>query len=250
MGIHHCSQQASILFSSAVGQDPAASLNGLSGGFNVFRNGGSCQHVAEQMAEEWPDWNECEATDGNATVRSQRKDLCAAASPSLPNGNVMEEAWENVAHGSTFMLFSGKGPSAEGSEDLAELQLHPDRFELQQEFRTLKLNSSVGPPSSDSEDDIAKLPVASCPDRSAKLECGLGEEFTIQVKKKEGHDVEQDWFADMVPDIKAPSALLIRPDLEAHPMAPSDSSSSSVHDAQKGRFSSKFAVAEVTEVRI
>ena len=73
----------------------------------------------------------------------------------------------------------------------------------------------------------------------------------IHVKRKELHDTELDWFADMVPDIKPPSStLLILPDLGPHPVIQSNLNpdSSKVCGAHRVQFSSKFAAGEITEV--
>ncbi|XP_066481392.1 protein-associating with the carboxyl-terminal domain of ezrin [Tiliqua scincoides] len=238
--------------------DSLLPLNGVPGGLNTLRNSRN-QHAAEKTAEEWPDWNECEEleTERNATVDIQKREFCTNESPSVASHNMDEKPWDAVAHNSDFKLSSGNSPSTVGVNDTTEVPVHPDMLELKREYRTLKFNSSVEPSSDiynhrSQQDEISSVPKASSSERAPKLESGLGEEFTIQVKRKECHETELDWFADMVPDIKPSSALLILPELGSHPVVQRnlDTFSSRVYDAQGTHFSSKFAAAEVTEVDV
>ncbi|XP_015261688.1 PREDICTED: protein-associating with the carboxyl-terminal domain of ezrin [Gekko japonicus] len=236
-------------------QDASCSLNGVPAGLNPLRDDGSCPLGTENTTEEWPDWSECEEpeTEKNATVNTETQEFHAGSGPCLTNHDLTDKkTWADVAHNPPFKSSSGNRPS-----DIAEPRLPPSMLELKRESRTLPSNSSSGPGSSsegydhkDLWDKSSRQPKASHLERSPKWECSLGEEFTIQVKKKESHDPELDWFADMVPDIKPASALLILPELGPHPVAQSnlDAVSSSLGDAQKVRFSSKFAAAAVTEV--
>ncbi|KAJ6653856.1 hypothetical protein lerEdw1_008604 [Lerista edwardsae] len=236
------------------GPDSLLPLNGVPGELNTLRNSRNYQHAAEKTAEEWPDWNEHEdlETERNATVDIQKIEFSADQSPSVANQDMDEKLWDDVAHSSDFKLSSGNSPNDVGFNDIAEVPLPPNMLEPKTEYRTLTRNPSVGPSSDrcsnrSQQDDISSLPKASFSERSPKLESGLGEEFTIQVKRKECHDTELDWFADMVPDIKPSSALLILPELGSHPVVQRNLDSR-VYDARGMHFSSKFAAAEVTEV--
>ncbi|KAL8177393.1 UNVERIFIED_CONTAM: hypothetical protein K2H54_002644 [Gekko kuhli] len=237
-------------------QDSSWSLNGVPAGFNTLRNDGSCPLGIENATEEWPDWSECEEpeTEKSTTVDTEAQECHASSSPCLTNHDLTDKkTWPDVTHDPPFKSSSGNRPS-----DIAEPRLPPNMLELKGESRTLPSNSSSGPGSSnegyddhkDLQDKSSRQPRASHLERSPKWECGLGEEFTIQVKKKELCDPELDWFADMVPDIKPASAHLILPEPGPHPVAQSDldAVSSSLGNAQKVQFSSKFAAAAVTEV--
>lgn len=239
-------------------QDSSLFLNGVPARLNALRSDGSCSLGFENTTEEWPDWSECEEpeTAKSTTVDPERKEFQAGSGPCLTDRDLTDKkTWADVAHNPPLKSSSGNRPN-----DVTEPQLPPNMLELTREFRTLPSNSSSGPGSNsegyddhkDLQDESSQQPRASHLERPPKWAYGLGEEFTIQVKKKELHDPELDWFADMVPDIKPASALLILPELGPHPVARSnlDAVSRSVGDAQKVQFSSKFAAAAVTEVRI
>lgn len=230
-------------------------LNGVPGELNTLRNSRNYQHAAEKIAEEWPDWNEHEdlEPERNATVDIQKIEFCDQ-SPSVASQDTDEKLWDDVAHSSDLKLSSRNGSNDVGYNDITEVPLPQKMLQLKREYRTLTLNASVGPSSDrcsnrSQQDEISSLPKASFSEKSPKLESGLGEEFTIQVRRKECHDTELDWFADMVPDIKPSSALLILPELGSHPIVQRNIDSR-VYDARGMHFSSKFAAAEVTEVRI
>ncbi|XP_061441389.1 protein-associating with the carboxyl-terminal domain of ezrin isoform X2 [Rhineura floridana] len=239
------------------GEQDSLHLHGVSGELNTWRNGGNCQHAAEKIAEEWPDWSECEEpeTEKSITADIKRKEFCVNSSPCLASHDVDEKSWDDVADSPNFKLSSGNSPTAIGLNDITELQLPPNMFELKKEFR--KFNPSPEPSSNcdscghrDQHDEISYLPKGSFLERPPKLECSLGEEFMIQVKRRELYDTELDWFADMIPNIKPSSTLLILPELGTHPVIQSNLNtvSSSVCDVHEVQFSSKFAAAETTEV--
>ncbi|XP_020669913.3 protein-associating with the carboxyl-terminal domain of ezrin isoform X1 [Pogona vitticeps] len=242
------------------GEEDPLYLHSITGETSILQNGGNCQHTAERTAEEWPDWSECEEleTEKNAITDTKKKELCVNSSPCLASPDADVKYWGDTAHSPHLKLSSGNSPSTIGLNDITELQLPPNMFELKKEFKTLKFDPSHGPGSnnniydySDQPDKISYLSKTSFLERSSKTECGLGEEFMIHVKKKESHDTELDWFADMVPDIKPPSStLLILPDLGPYPVIQSNLNpdSSRVCDIQRVQFSSKFAAAEITEV--
>ncbi|XP_053247338.1 protein-associating with the carboxyl-terminal domain of ezrin isoform X1 [Podarcis raffonei] len=238
------------------GEQDSLHLSSVPGGLNILRNGGNYQHAVEKIGEEWPDWSEGEKPEADKSVESQRKEFCVNSSPCLAGHDVDGKSWDGAADSPNFKLSSGNSLTAVGLNDVAELQLPPAMFELRKEFRTLKCNPSPGPSINsgsyghrDHQQDEIGLPKAALLEKPPKLECGLGEEYMIQVKRKELHDTELDWFADMVPDIKPPSALLILPELGPHPVIQNNLNtvSGSKCDAQ---FSSKFAAAEITEVDV
>ncbi|XP_053106720.1 protein-associating with the carboxyl-terminal domain of ezrin isoform X2 [Hemicordylus capensis] len=252
-------RQESLLALKKGEHDSLLTFNGVPDGLTTLRNGRSCQHAAEKTAEEWPDWSECEEpeTETSATVAIKRKEFCADSRRSLASRGVDERPWDDdVAHSTDFKSSRGTSLSAIGLSDVIEVPLPPNMLEPKREFRTLKCISSPGSSGNrynhrDQQGEISRLPKGSFPEKSPKLECALGEEFTIQVKRKELHDTELDWFADMVPDIKPSSALLILPEQGPHLVHSNlNTISSRVYNAQGMQFSSKFAAAEVTEVDV
>uniref|UniRef100_A0A8D2LBW1 SCY1 like pseudokinase 3 n=1 Tax=Varanus komodoensis TaxID=61221 RepID=A0A8D2LBW1_VARKO len=244
------------------GEQDSVHLYGVPDRLTAARNGGRGPRAAEQTAEEWPDWSECEEPENekNAAVGIARSERCDSSSPRFASLAVDAKPWANAALDAHSEPSSGSSPRAMGLNDFIELQLPPNKFELKEEFRTLPCNASPVPSSSSSSSNGVDprgrqgelcVPKASFLERSPKLECGLGEEFMIQVKRKESEDTELDWFADMVPEIK-PSTLLILPELGSHPVNHStlDPASGAAHSAQEMQFSSKFAAAEVTGVDV
>ncbi|KAM6458566.1 protein-associating with the carboxyl-terminal domain of ezrin isoform 1-T3 [Liasis olivaceus] len=240
------------------GEQDALHLYNISSGVNTISNGKNCHHVIEKKTEEWPDWNECEELkpEKSRIADTKLKDFCVNSHPCLASHDGEEKLWTKEAPSPNFKLSSGNSPYARGINDITELQLPPNMFELKKELRTLRNNPL---PESISNSDgcdprdksqMSYLTKTSFLEKSPKLESGLGEEFVIQVKRKELHDTELDWFADMVPDIKSSSSLLVLPELETHSTIQSNSDTvlSSMSDAQEVQFSSKFAATDITEV--
>ncbi|KAL4635081.1 protein-associating with the carboxyl-terminal domain of ezrin isoform X1 [Arapaima gigas] len=85
---------------------------------------------------------------------------------------------------------------------------------------------------------------------------GLGEEFTIEVKKKPGKDPELDFFADMVPDIKPSSTPFVVPaertvgNSKAFAAVPSKYTALPDSSIDALALTTKFAAADVTEAEV
>ncbi|XP_074078077.1 protein-associating with the carboxyl-terminal domain of ezrin [Macrotis lagotis] len=195
---------------------------------------------AKQLGEEWPDWSEPEELPENQEVSIQMWPVGESREPPRPQ-LTLEETWDD---------FEPTDPKASPGNGLSsarpntERELKQDPFDLpidKDEIKTLKVNlpSKTDPPGSWDNLKQMKLPQ----ERPLKTtsEFGLGEEYTIQVKRKPIQDPELDWFADMIPEIKPSEAFLILPELRTDRTIPKDD----VSPTQQ--FSSKFAATEVTE---
>lgn len=229
----------------SLGTQDSLNLYNIPSGISNINNGKNGHHVTEKT-EEWPDWNECEELkpEKNTIADTKLKDFCVNSHPCLANHDGGEK--------SPFKLSSGNTHYDRGINDIAELP----PFAPQKELRTLRNNPLPESISNNDgcdprdQDQKSSLTKTSFPEKSPKLKSGLGEEFVIQVKRKELRDTELDWFADMVPDIK--SSLLVLPELEAQSFIQSNSETvlGSMSDGQEMPFSSKFAASEIAEVRI
>ncbi|XP_066117175.1 protein-associating with the carboxyl-terminal domain of ezrin isoform X5 [Saccopteryx bilineata] len=167
---------------------------------------------SSQTSEEWPDWSEPEESeDRTVTLPVWHPEPCEAArSPVM-------------------------------AQEAAKPGVLPTSLPLTEVARQPQETS----PAPDVDDPgRAKPPEAASRERrpTAPSELGLGEEFTIQVRRKPVQDPELDWFADMTPDIKPPAAVLLLPDLRTETAAPGRAGLS-----PGLQFSSKFAAVEVTE---
>ncbi|MXQ81909.1 hypothetical protein E5288_WYG004785 [Bos mutus] len=195
---------------------------------------------SSKKAEEWPDWSEPEEPE-NKTVNAEvcPADPHAAAQSPLTNLNAEEEPWDDFEPGSLDTEVNLEG---------GMMPTRPVTSGEQKATPALPSKSSLPPKTSlaQSRDDPdqTKPPKVLSQERRLKVpsELGLGEEFTIQVKKKPVKDPELDWFADMIPEIKPSAAILILPELRTETVVPNKDNVSSVM-----HFSSKFAAAEITE---
>ncbi|XP_052509385.1 protein-associating with the carboxyl-terminal domain of ezrin isoform X2 [Budorcas taxicolor] len=194
---------------------------------------------SSKKSEEWPDWSEPEEPE-NKTVNLEvcPADPHAVAQSPLTNLNA-EELWDDFEPGSLDTEVNLEGgmmatrPVTSGEQKATPAL--PSKSSLPQKTSLAQSRDDPGqtkPPKVLSEERRLKVP----------SELGLGEEFTIQVKKKPVKDPELDWFADMIPEIKPSAAILILPELRTETVVPNKDNVSSVM-----HFSSKFAAAEITE---
>lgn len=189
--------------------------------------------------EEWPDWSEPEESEHQtASVEMRPHEPCAeSAHRSLK----AEECWDDCESSSgpqvdTVAAASAATPVTSGEQKPTAARLPPTQH-------STPLKCSPSSKTSHTQHGDVKPPEVS-QERPLKVrsELGLGEEFTIQVKKKPVQDPELDWFADMIPDIKPSGTFLILPELRTEVMVPDKDDVSTVM-----QFSSKFAATELTE---
>ncbi|XP_039737532.1 protein-associating with the carboxyl-terminal domain of ezrin isoform X4 [Pteropus medius] len=205
------------------------SINGISDVNDTSGHSGNFPS-SPNTSEEWPDWSEPEDPgDRTATAQVRPPEAPDAAGSPLPD---LEVSAEKSPSSLGTERDSGGGVTAAvtSGEDLKPL-------ESSQPQRT-------SPAPSLEDADQTKPPQVSSQERRLKVpsELGLGEEFTIQVKKKPVQDPELDWFADMTPEIKPSAVLLVAPALRAEAAGRSEDGPPAAV-----LFSAKFAAAETAE---
>ncbi|NXX93505.1 PACE1 protein, partial [Centropus bengalensis] len=242
-------------------QDTQSPLNGIPGSTNMLGSSRSPLTTSEKPVEEWPDWSEPEETDTEKTVNIQIK-------PQEPQGDVGsyfaerdvdEKPWDDFEPSSPSPdLSSGNCLTVTQADAAESLRPLPGTHQLSKEFKSLRLSSPPKscPGNSWSNDKWnhqelgeSLMPKTTFQERlKSSLNSGLGEEFTIKVKRKPMQDPELDWFADMIPDIK-PSSVLILPEVRTEGVIPSPSGAVSSREgvSQNVLFSSKFAAADAVE---
>ncbi|XP_019808180.2 protein-associating with the carboxyl-terminal domain of ezrin isoform X1 [Tursiops truncatus] len=206
---------------------------------------------SSKKSEEWPDWSEPEEPeDKPVDTEICPADPHAAARSPFTDLNAEAAAWDDFEpSGVDTEINPGGGITAARPVTSGEQKATPTLRPLTEEAKPLKssLPQKTSLARSRDDPDQTKPPKVSSQERRLKApsELGLGEEFTIQVKKKPVKDPELDWFADMIPEIKPSAAILILPELRTETVAPNKDNVSSVM-----HFSSKFAAAEITEVAL
>ncbi|XP_022363968.1 protein-associating with the carboxyl-terminal domain of ezrin isoform X2 [Enhydra lutris kenyoni] len=220
-------------------------VNGLS---DVKNTSGDRENFpsSSKKSEEWPDWSEPEEPENKAvSIR-----VCPTESydaSTSPLADVAEAAWDDLEPGSVDAEPSagGGGPAVPPGAS-REQEALPTLLSLTEESEPWKpsLPQKTSLAQSGDDPDQTKPPKVSSQERrfTASSELGLGEEFTIQVKKKPVPDPELDWFADMIPEIKPSATLLILPELRTEMVVSDKDDVSPVT-----QFSSKFAAAEMPE---
>ncbi|EFB23834.1 hypothetical protein PANDA_007102, partial [Ailuropoda melanoleuca] len=222
-------------------------MNGLSDVKNTLGDSENFPSSSKK-SEEWPDWSEPEEPENKAvSIQICPTEACDASTCPLTHVNAEEVAWEDVGPSSLDTEMSaGGGVPAVRPGTSGEQEAIPTLLSLTEESKPLKSipPQKTGLAQSGHEPDQTKPPKGSSQERHLKAppELGLGEEFTIQVKKKPVQDPELDWFADMIPEIKPSAAILILPELRTEMVVSDKDDISPVM-----QFSSKFAAAEMTE---
>ncbi|KFU91199.1 Protein-associating with the carboxyl-terminal domain of ezrin, partial [Chaetura pelagica] len=243
-------------------EDTQSPLNRIPGSISTLRSSGSSLTTSEKPAEEWPDWSEPEETDTEKTVniQIQPQELQGSVGPYFPEHDVDEKPWDDFEPSSPSPeLSSGNCLTVTQTDAVETPRPLPGTHQLSKEFKSLRLSpptkscprNSWSSEKWDHQEKLGEtvLPKTTFQERlKSSLESGLGEEFTIKVKRKPVHDPELDWFADMIPDIKPSSAILILPETRTEAV-PSNSSAVSSREgaSQNVLFSSKFAAADVIE---
>lgn len=228
--------------------------------------------------DDWPDWSDAE--EGEKRESGQPVQIHIQASERAPPTKlplaprlVEEEPWDDFEDGEAASDVSPTAPSpdpivltvpaaAGGQSPVAPLKLIVgSSTALKQSSTHSSFSSSWDNGWSEEDKDLQKSP----PNALSKFRTkgtaprringgsvgGLGEEFTIEVRRRRDRDPELDLFADMVPDIKMSSPTLVLPGdggftdsglfsagLHSEPTQPSDVVT----------ITGKFAATETTEV--
>ncbi|CAM4600378.1 unnamed protein product [Lepidochelys olivacea] len=255
----HVPRNLSQVALKTVEQDPPLSLNGDPAMMNTVGSSRSPLNTSEKPTEEWPDWSESEEPETQKTLNIQLRPMepHGSTGPYVVVHNVVKEPSDNFEPSSHApKLFSGNSFDATRAGGVQVQRPLPGALQLSKESKSFKpspppMSSPANCWSNDSWDHPDQLRETPFLERSPKSpwESGLGEEFTIQVKRKPVRDPELDWFADMIPDIKPSAAFLILPEVRTDSVVLSHLSAVSGGEdtSQIVQFSSKFAAAEVTE---
>ncbi|PKK27225.1 SCY1-like, kinase-like 3, transcript variant X1 [Columba livia] len=244
-------------------QDTQSPLNGICESANMLGNSKSTLTTSEKPAEEWPDWSEPEETDTEKTVniQIQPREPRSSLGPYFAERDVDEKPWDDFEPSSPSPELSSGNCLTVTQADAVEMPRPlPGTHQLSKEFKSLSLSPSTkscpgnswSKNSWDHQEQLGEtvLPKKTFQERlKSSSESGLGEEFTIKVKRKPMQDPELDWFADMIPDIKPSSALLVLPEARTEAVVPSHASAVSRREgaSQNMLFSSKFAAADILE---
>ncbi|XP_061681444.1 protein-associating with the carboxyl-terminal domain of ezrin [Syngnathoides biaculeatus] len=196
---------------------------------------GEAPHSAKGRGEDWPDWSDPD--DGEDRKREPVQILIEASGPAGRTcqavGDADEEPWDD---------FEETEATSDAAPAASVVFATPAGKQSAETLRSgsskpLKLTSAARPANGPPVDPKPAGP------QNRGDSGGLGEEFTIKVKKKQQKEVdpELDLFADMVPDIKMSSPALLT--LERAGLTSNDSAV----DMTTMLLSAKFAAASLPE---
>ncbi|XP_032381579.1 protein-associating with the carboxyl-terminal domain of ezrin [Etheostoma spectabile] len=184
--------------------------------------------------EDWPDWSdpeESESRDGQSVqihIQASEREGPDSSRPPLSHPPLEDEPWNNIEDTEPTSDLSPTAPLSHPviltpprGNTLRPVKHDPEPLRLGAS-EPLKLTSTLRPPTQskttscdgwaqeekDSHNPLNTKPKPRVPQKNGGRG-GLGEEFTIKVKKKEAPDPELDLFADMVPDIILSSPTLL-----------------------------------------
>ncbi|KAJ3599251.1 hypothetical protein NHX12_033214 [Muraenolepis orangiensis] len=191
--------------------------------------------------DDWPDWSDAEEGEKRQPVQIhiQASERDPPAEPSLTPRLAEQEPWDDFEDGEPASDVSPTAPSPDpvflaapvGGQTTAPLKQTVETLRLALvSSKALKLSS---PPHISTRGTLMsswdsgwseKDPQKSPPNAPSKFKTrgkaaringgsvgGLGEEFTIEARRRSDRDPELDLFADMVPDIKMTSPTLVLP---------------------------------------
>ncbi|MCI4389221.1 hypothetical protein PGIGA_G00095390 [Pangasianodon gigas] len=266
----------------SVGRDAAAQLPATSkpalplNGFSQEKEGENGSRT-ERPDEDWPDWEDAEEKSGK--YQPVQISIQPADSDSeFPTTAVYDEEgpWDDFEDSEVISKHSTTTPHpVRSSKSLSDSAIEPVSVPTSGPARAskaLKLNTASVKTASeqknlssdtgweqnmkDTRPSKPGLTTEAKPKngyRSAGAG-GLGEEFTIEVKKKPNRDPELDLFADMVPDIKLSSPSMFLPigssvsKPEGPPAATISHTEPDTTHLNTQELTAKFAAVDLTEV--
>ncbi|XP_024134056.1 protein-associating with the carboxyl-terminal domain of ezrin isoform X2 [Oryzias melastigma] len=169
--------------------------------------------------EDWPDWSDQEegqSKDGQSVqIHIQEPQNAESVNRVIAYEDKEEEPWEDFKEtGKSSDSFLGSVDPSQSTESFSA-SVKPEA-QRSRTSKPLKLGSAPSTQSrrtSSFDDAWTKEAAQNSGLKPAATKnqggVGLGEEFTIKVKKAVKQDPEMDLFADMVPDIKLSSAALL-----------------------------------------
>lgn len=232
--------------------------------------------------EDWPDWSDPEESDSRAPqsvqihIQAAKQGDPTSTRLSHSDPNTEEEPWDDFEDTEATSDLSPTAPFSDpviltpptGAVVVAPAKVPPEVIKLGSS-KPLKLTSSLQPSTqknnasswdsgwAQEEIDSQKLhsPTNLKPTALQKTDVtgGLGDEFTIKVKKKVTQDPELDLFADMVPDIKlsSPTLLPLEESSVSDTGVPASSDASKFLQVDSAvdhlTLTAKFAVSSLTE---
>lgn len=271
-----CNSCGSIWSFPVFSREMSFPLNGFRIGTQAVNSTQSSKTVRSD--EDWPNWSDTEEADkdkGQSVQISHQSTGLDSSVVSAKTGNDSEEPWDDFEDSE---VTSDQSPSTQlpvsipkrsmknTAQSLSEPTAGPQKLS-----KALKLNSNVKSPpdhnhtswdtswdqgtdtSKPNKTSLASEPKPKNTNKSHGVG-GLGEEFTIAVKRKREQDPELDFFADMVPDIKLSSTSLLLPVESAvgEPITATVTRHTTSDDADLSidalKLTAKFAAADLTEV--
>lgn len=230
----------------------------------------------ERPDEDWPDWED--AGEKSGKYQSVQISIEPADSDSeLPTTAAYDDEgpWDDLKNSEVISKHSTATPHPVlSSKSLSDGAIGPVSLPISEparESKALKLNTASVTSASEQkclssgtaweqnmkDTRLSKpgLATEAKPKNGYRSAGGLGEEFTIEVKKKPDRDPELDLFADMVPDIKLSSPTMFLPmgssvsKPEGLPAATLSHTEPDTIHLNTLELTSKFAAVDMTEVR-
>ncbi|XP_072367282.1 protein-associating with the carboxyl-terminal domain of ezrin isoform X2 [Scyliorhinus torazame] len=248
------------------------SMNGIRG--NGISGADSTQNtvLTHESAEDWPDWSKSEENERNTGIQNVPKKDCISTGNLSENITVDDEPWDDFEpaaddHPSTIKqeqpikqkasVLSSTGSKAQSKAMNLSLALKTHSVTSCENWRNDDWNhQNLSVTESKRADSIGQTSFRQKTVQKKSLNFGLGEEFTISVKKRPERDPELDLFADMIPDIKVSSTSLLVPTqrTQSADIAKATEAASKCTEKMPGdnsqtlALTSKFAAADIVEM--